>query len=61
MRDIAAKTEDIPETEVQECMIAPHTYIDQSEVVLIHRKLFWSDLLFQGRGIGALQNRKKQP
>lgn len=53
MRDIVTKT-DMPETELQECMIATHTYIDQSKVVLIHGKLFWSNLLFQGRGIGAL-------
>ncbi|TNN37475.1 hypothetical protein EYF80_052366 [Liparis tanakae] len=30
-------------------------YVDQSEVVLVHGKLFRSNLLFQGGGIGALQ------
>lgn len=35
------------------------TYIDQSKVVFIYGKLFRSNLLFQGRGIGALGGKKK--
>lgn len=31
-----------------------NTYIDESKVVFINGKLFRSNLLFQGRGIGAL-------
>lgn len=32
-----------------------NTYIDQSEVVFIDRKLLWTNVFFQSRGIGALQ------
>lgn len=35
------------------------TYIDQSKVVFIHGKLFRSNLLFQSRGIGALQGQQE--
>lgn len=31
------------------------TYIDQPEVVFIDRKLLWTNVFFQSRGIGALQ------
>lgn len=34
------------------------TYIDQPKVVLINGKLFRSNLLFQGRGIGALKKKR---
>lgn len=36
------------------------TYVDQSEVVFINGKLFRSDLLFQGRGIGALKREERR-
>lgn len=35
------------------------TYIDQSKVMFINGKLFRSNLLFQGRGIGALQEEEE--
>lgn len=36
------------------------TYVDQSKVVFINGKLFRSNLLFQGRGIGALEKKEKR-
>lgn len=36
------------------------TYVDQSKVVFVHGKLFRSNLLFQGRGIGALQGEERE-
>lgn len=36
------------------------TYVDQPKVVFINGKLFRSNLLFQGRGIGALQEEEKK-
>lgn len=36
------------------------TYVDQSEVVFINGKLFRSNLLFQGRGIGALKREERR-
>lgn len=38
-------------------MFSSDTYVNQSEVVFINGKLFRSNLLFQGRGIGALKKR----
>lgn len=35
------------------------TYVDQSEVVFVNGKLFRSNLLFQGRGIGALETEEE--
>lgn len=35
-------------------------YIDQSKVVFVNGKLFRSNLLFQGRGIGALQEEEEE-
>lgn len=36
------------------------THVDQSKVVFINGKLFRSNLLFQGRGIGALQEEERK-
>lgn len=45
-------------TQVQHRVVPTHTYIDQSKVVFINGKLFWSNLLFQGWGIGALKEER---
>lgn len=41
------------------CGVTAGTYVDQSKVVFIHGKLFRSNLLFQGWGIGALKQQRR--
>ena len=38
----------------------PNTYVDQSEVVFIDRKLLWTNVFFQSRGIGALKEKNSK-
>lgn len=37
-----------------------NTYVDQSEVVFIDRKLLWTNVFFQSRGIGALKEKNSK-